>query len=115
METLLREIEDRRNDGDFMARLRARVQADADLLDRLAAGDAPHCSTCMCGRRAPVQGDKQGGHGTITWAEHEQVWKGYAADGHGGQSAKRIAERGGFGYGECVRYLGHEPTTWRAS
>jgi hypothetical protein len=30
-----------------------------------------------------------------------------------GQTAERLAERGGFGYAELVYYLGHVPKTWR--
>lgn len=73
-----------------------------------------HCATCVCGRRAPVQAQRGvRGPGTIAWWEHEQVWAGYAAT-YSGQSAERIAERGGFGWAECVEFLGHEPTTWSA-
>lgn len=32
---------------------------------------------------------------------------------HCGQSAERLAERGGFGWFELVEFLGHEPRTWR--
>jgi hypothetical protein len=78
-----------------------------------------HCPTCICGRRAPVQGQRSlgagqpgYGPGTISWAEHLQVWSGYAARYGIRQSAERIAERGGFGYTELVEHLGHEPTTW---
>jgi predicted fused transcriptional regulator/phosphomethylpyrimidine kinase len=72
-------------------------------------------------RRAPVQAERQypqlEGHprkqaGTITWAEHEEAWAGYYAATHSNQSAEVIAERGGFGYFELVRFLGREPTTW---
>jgi len=78
----------------------------------------PHCPTCICGKRAPVQGD--GGHpkdrkhgpGSIAWAEHLQAWSAYAARYGEGQSAERMAERGGFGYGELQELLGREPETW---
>lgn len=30
-----------------------------------------------------------------------------------GQSAERLAERGGFGYWELTDLLGHEPKTWQ--
>jgi hypothetical protein len=85
-----------------------------------------HCATCICGRRAPVQGDypdekrraaEQGkpphGPGTVSWEEHLLAWSAYAAHGHS-QSAERLAQRGGFGYGEMTELLGHEPKTWRA-
>jgi hypothetical protein len=71
-------------------------------------------------RRAPVQGDRsipKGSDGresgTIAWSEHEEVWRAYADRGHGGQSAERIAERGGFGYREIVDLIGHVPKTWQ--
>lgn len=76
-----------------------------------------HCETCICGRRAPVQGDHKGttpgrGPGTVSWAEHLLAWSGYARESGRGQSAERMAERGGFSYYELTLYLGHEPTTW---
>lgn len=87
----------------------------------------PYCPSCICGRRAPVQasaaippddwsrlpqGSPAKGPGTIAWAEHACAWGGYALDRGGGQSAERIAERGGFSYPELMVYLGHEPETW---
>lgn len=52
-------------------------------------------------RRAPVQGDRPvRAAGTVPWATHLLAWEGYAAAGHGSQSAERVAERGGFGYRE---------------
>lgn len=65
-------------------------------------------------RRAPVQGGDQTGKppGTVAWWEHEQAWLDYSRR-YSGQSAERIAERGGFGYWELMDHLGHEPTTWR--
>lgn len=68
------------------------------------------------GKRAPVQGDYRGAKhpaGTIAWREHEKAWRGYYKKWRSFQSAERIAERGGFSYGELVEFLGHEPTTWR--
>jgi hypothetical protein len=72
-------------------------------------------------RRAPVQGDYRRprgspGHdaGTIAWDEHELAWTDYARRYGRYQSAERIAERGGFGYGELVMFLGREPQTWQA-
>lgn len=63
--------------------------------------------------RAPVQGSdnwRRGGlsspayglmpAGSVSWQVHEQAWREYARAGHGDQSAKRIAERGGFSYRE---------------
>lgn len=88
----------------------------------------PHCATCVCGKRAPVQGDypsyeyaglreKLGrepkGPGTISWAEHEEAWSEYARRYGNQQSAERMAERGGFGYGELLMFLRREPTSWR--
>lgn len=67
--------------------------------------------------RAPVQGDydrasrRYVGAGSIAWEEHVEAWNDYARI-HGGQSAERIADRGGFSYQELVHHLGREPTTW---
>lgn len=73
-----------------------------------------HCETCICGKRAPVQGNRRlgNGPGSITWAEHLQAYSGYVARWGGGQTAERLSERGGFCYGELVDLLGHEPKTW---
>lgn len=71
-------------------------------------------------RRAPVQGDMtRGGRwerlpGSIAWSEHVAVWEAYAKRFGRRQSAERIAERGGFGYGEIVMLTGSEPKTWTA-
>ncbi len=81
-----------------------------------------HCKTCICGRRAPVQGhthDPSGKRaprvdGSITWEEHDRAWAAYAKLYGQSQSAERIAERGGFGWYELVKLLGHEPETWVA-
>lgn len=76
--------------------------------------------------RAPVQGQGSWwlshghrGHqptdhepGTIAWHEHVEAWNAYAKLFGSDQSAERIAERGGFGWGELVSLLGHEPATW---
>jgi hypothetical protein len=66
------------------------------------------------GDRSIAKGQPGREPGTVAWAEHEQAWRTYAARGHGGQSAERIAQRGGFGYAELVDLLGHAPTTWSA-
>jgi len=80
-----------------------------------------HCETCICGKRAPVQGTscylergdpKERGPGTITWAEHLLAYATYANRYGTGQSAERLAERGGFGFWELADLLGREPTTW---
>lgn len=86
-----------------------------------------NCPTCICGKRAPVQGDggidteragtlRRGqpgyGPGTIAWAEHLLAWSTYAQR-YPGQSAERMAARGGFGYGELIMFLGHPPETWQ--
>jgi hypothetical protein len=71
--------------------------------------------------RAPVQKGVDGPAGTISWAEHLRVWEAYARRYRNGQTAERIAERGGFGHGEIldltgglartfVRYSPHQPT-----
>jgi len=72
-------------------------------------------------RRAPVQGDlyphRPGGRreGSIAWSEHVEAWNAYAAVYGRSQSAERIAERGGFGHGELLRFLGRDPATFRPS
>lgn len=85
-----------------------------------------HCETCICGRRAPVQGDSTArlpidhpgrrpgakGPGTIAWTEHLEAYANYVARWGSGQSAERLAERGGFGCAELRDLLGHEPKTW---
>lgn len=83
----------------------------------------PHCPTCICGKRAPVQSDQAGSHdgvswtahpaGSIEWSEHLLAWSEYARRYGHDQSAERLAERGGFGWGELCMFLGHEPTTWK--
>lgn len=50
--------------------------------------------------------------GSITWAEHLEVWAFYDKKWGCGQSAERIAERGGFGYWECAELLGRPLRTW---
>lgn len=71
------------------------------------------CPTCICGKRAPVQGDSGSkGPGSIAWSEHLLAWSGYAARYGTEQSAERIAERGGFGWGELLFFLGRVPETW---
>lgn len=50
--------------------------------------------------------------GTMTWEEHVAVWEVYAKRYGSNQSAKRIAARGGFGYGEIVLLTGAPPKTW---
>lgn len=81
--------------------------------------EAKHCATCICGRRAPVQGDrhatdrtKDRAAGTVSWAEHLLAYSNYSARYGRDQSAERLAERGGFGYIEITGHLGHEPKTW---
>jgi hypothetical protein len=106
--------------------------ADAHLARRKAEGrDNPHdCPTCVCGRRAPVQGDYEGfcatsraeiaqrigrepkGPGTIAWKEHLLAYNDYSRRYGTQQSAERLAERGGFGFGELIDHLGREPLTW---
>lgn len=80
-----------------------------------------HCETCICGRRAPVQGNgmyvsrgdpKFKGPGTVSWAEYLEGYSDYANRYGNSQSAERLAERGGFGYWELADHLGHEPKTW---
>ena len=80
----------------------------------------PHCPTCTCGKRAPVQGSPKVpkgqpgcGPGTVSWAEHELAWGAYDREYRSGQSAARMAERGGFSYYELNEFLGRAPATWR--
>lgn len=80
------------------------------------APDPPHCPSCTCGKRAPMQGEYDRARkpdGTIAWSEHLECFAAYAAYWGNGQSAERMAERGGFGFYEFVRLVGHEPKTWR--
>lgn len=78
-----------------------------------------HCATCICGRRAPVQGEGRGlgevekAPGSVDWSEHLEAYAVYAKLHGRSQSAERIAERGGFGYVEMTELLGWEPRTWR--
>lgn len=78
--------------------------------------------------RAAVQGDgpwwfmdedarKIGSHppGTISWTEHLEAYKAYSDKYGTQQTAKRINERGGFGYDELTALLGREPKTWLKS
>lgn len=66
--------------------------------------------------RAPMQssGGRHGRpRGSITWAEHEEIYAAYAARNGTRQSAQLLADRGGFGWSECEQLLGREPRTWR--
>lgn len=60
-------------------------------------------------RVAPVQGEWKGRPaGTVPWAVHLQAFEVYRARLGGGQTAERIAERGGFSYRELQCLLaGH--------
>ena len=79
----------------------------------------PECKSCICGRRAMVQGNNriekgQPGHGagTISWAEHELAWATYAQKHGRDQTAERIDERGGFDWLELIELLRRPPETW---
>ena len=61
---------------------------------------------------APVQGDGSHPPGTVAWSEHLSAWEAYRAKYGNDQSAARIADRGGFSYGEIAAFLGHAPATW---
>jgi len=72
----------------------------------------------MAERRAPVQGIGDGRSitptsrppGTVPWLVHMQAFEAYARHFGLGQSAERLAERGGFSYGEMQCLLaGHSP------
>ena len=80
----------------------------------------PHCPTCVCGRRAPVQashdipvGQPGRGPGTVSWEEHALAAGEWARQYGPGQDAERLAQRGGFSFYELSLYLGHPPKTWR--
>lgn len=78
------------------------------------------------GRRAPVQGDgawrlhpnhsarRPDDHepGTISWEEYLEAYVDYSRRFGKGQSAERLAERGGFSYNELVDHLRRPPKTW---
>jgi hypothetical protein len=71
-----------------------------------------HCKTCVCDKRAPVQGSIGKPSGTIEWSEHLKAYGFYTSLYGTSQSAERIAERGGFSYKELVQLLGREPKTF---
>lgn len=74
-------------------------------------------------RLAPVQGEYTNRKGlpgefpgTISWEEHLQAYKDYKKRYPGSaklQSAERLAERGGFSYGELIDHLKRDPLTWK--
>jgi hypothetical protein len=49
--------------------------------------------------------------GSISWEEHMEAWREYA-EHYPGQSAERMAERGGFGHYELRLFLKREPRTF---
>ena len=73
--------------------------------------------------RAPVQGEvcllpsfprrSSLPAGTVAWSEHMKAWATYNDWFHSGQSAERMAERGGFGFIELCAFLGRPPETWK--
>jgi hypothetical protein len=98
------------------------VRALVEKAGRYDASRRDHdCPTCICGRRAPVQGDHsrpgKSGHqpGTISWAEHELAWSAHALRHGRFEDAEKLAARGGFTYAELTTYLGKEPETWVAA
>lgn len=61
---------------------------------------------------APIQGRERGA--MIPWGLHVRIWQAYASLGFGDQSAQRMAERGGFAWGEATWMLGEwNPITKR--
>jgi hypothetical protein len=77
------------------------------------------CPTCSCERRAKVDADLYRGFGSIAWSEHVEahteklrvlVARGYPWR----PTADDIERSGGFRWGELVRLLGRQPTTWEA-
>ncbi len=63
-------------------------------------------------RRFPIQAEDVGRvhprrpAGSVPWSVGVAAWERYAARYGRGQSAERIAERGGFGFGEMHLFLG---------
>jgi hypothetical protein len=51
--------------------------------------------------------------GTISDEEFRAIYECYVARYGRGQSAERLAERGGFGYAEIVALTGKPPKTWQ--
>lgn len=94
-------------------------EARAKAAEEKLKASGEHCATCICGRRAPVQaspayeGKPAKGAGTIAWEEHLLAWTDYARRYGNGQTAERMAQRGGFSYWEVADHLGHDPTTWK--
>ena len=86
------------------------------LIPTQPTGQAPHCPSCTCGRRAPLQRSDRATPpkpaGTISWEEHLEGAAAYALRWRG-QDAETLARRGGLGWDEFVTLTGHEPTTWR--
>ena len=64
--------------------------------------------------RVPVQrgGSTRRPAGTIAWDEHMRAWRAYERKWRCGQTAERIAERGGFCRDELTEFLGGEPQTF---
>ncbi len=72
----------------------------------------------MATRMFPIQRDDNGPAGSVPWAVAEEAYRAYVADGHGDQSLERLAQRGGFSWGELVslirgphHYVGHRCST----
>jgi len=77
-------------------------------------------------RRAPVQAHRSLGArnysdgvnrpsnppGTIAWHEYLEAWREYDRVYRCGQTAERLAERGGFCLYELREFLGREPETF---
>lgn len=70
-------------------------------------------------KQAPVQSEFSYRHpkykpaGLIDWEEFLEAYQEYIKKYGTSQSAERIAERGGFGYYELVKFLKREPRTWK--
>lgn len=93
-----------------------------------AAEDVPRNEVLLVtwASRAPTQGtlarcreERQVGvyktpPGSISWAEHEEVWQAYSKRFGASQDALQIARRGGFGKEEAEGLLGRQLTTWVA-
>lgn len=94
---------------DALRAARAEVERLRALLPASSEKTAPGLDD---GRRAPMQGSRRRPSGTISWDEHLECWRAYAAKYGSAQSPETIASRHGFGWDEFVSLVGREPATW---
>lgn len=81
--------------ADFLAYVNGKMgnYAEQGLPERLAVVQGTYDGSIP-------KGEPGAAGGTVPWHVHLEAWAGYAKAGYGGQSAERINQRGGFGYGE---------------